>query len=742
MLLVISILSIKDVVSSVTYTQEYVGLSKQTIPQKLIPKKTLSNGDQYGYAVSIGNSKAVVSSVKLVALDDGSLGSGGVVYLFYLRADGSRKWYDSGKTFVTPYGLDGYGTSVAIWDSVLAVGAPGMSMVHVYYETNFASSAELRPHEHSDGEDYFGYSVAVVHGTGHYSDSEAIVVGAYGYSHEHDHHSMGAVFVFAMENYQWHQVGIVQPSRPVGGGYFGFSVAAYGNTIVAGSPGAEAVYLFTLKAHQCPHEGHMPEGCHPEHHRRLQHEHHESQYYWEYREEMEVVGVEGEAKGFGHTVAIFNGTVLTVAVGAVYDSQYSMQQSQTGAVYVFSQIRKGDVYSSWRPTEFLRENHHRSLQEGGEHGHYNERYWPIKQSAYTADKLDNFWMLETTIYGNAAGEKFGSAIAVEYQHCLIGNHPEASGVGRVVLYSRQRTGDTTSGQPIAKGPLYKSLWVQEATLNDRFGNMNDMFGGAVGLNKNIALVGSYLTGFDTSTSVIGPGAAYIYDAVKVTANVEETAATTTDDTATQLGGLMKSLTVFSFSFIMAVVTFGSGFVAYKVTQKKINDGAFDSFYESMGWSRVKKGGVNSLNDIDSSISSQHAMLGGGNDSEHSNSSRSSQYSLPSMAPTPHTSYSTRSVTSNQTPHSSNYGRGPIKTSQVGQPSTSPRESHNRSVPVSTSVRTNSSIPQGGGNHQHVAMGNATGRSSSGERHPGQSGNLSSNQYQPRTNRRMNNMNNL
>jgi len=638
------------------YSYKYTGFSSSTVPQDVIPKTSLNDGDQYGAAVSVWKGKAIVSSTRLVAMDDGFVGEGGIVYMFY-RKGSSHEWIDSGMQFMSPYGVDGYGHSIAIWDTTIAVGAPLLGNVHVYSGTNYQTSSELEGRG-GGAEDYFGYSVAVVHGSGHYSSSGAIVVGAYGHSENKEHQHTGSAFVFALDSFnQWKEVANLQPARVQQGGYFGYSVAAYGNTIAVGAPGSESAYVFSLVGHyrECPHEGHMPEDCEAQHHHRRErrrglqegeegdHEREEREreerehnhfYYteWQYKEELEVSAAQGEELGFGTTVAVYNDTTLTVAIGAIYDYQVS-SSTPTGSVYVISQIPESDAISSWHPTDYFPEHeHHRSLQAAPDEHHNDQRYWPIKLTGYTADKLNKYWTLETTVYGSASGEKFGHAIAIEYNHLVIGNHPEAQGVGRVEIHSRGKANSQPVNSPIYQGPLYMTLWAKSTDISDVYGGVNDMFGGAVSLYDSTLFVGSYLTGFSSSSNMIGTGAVYAYDAVTVTATLVEDATASAPVVDDSLNALMKSMTVLSFSFIVAVFSSVCGFVAYKVTLRKINDGSFDSFYALVGWTRIET--KTSLSDIDSSVTSQHAMLGGdrstdrsyGGGIDFSTSSTSSSYS--------------------------------------------------------------------------------------------------------------------
>lgn len=48
---------------------------------------------------------------------------------------------------------------------------------------------------------------------------------------------------------------MLEPSEMKEGGHLGYSLAAYGNTLVAGAPGHNSVHLFEMQLHveDCPH---------------------------------------------------------------------------------------------------------------------------------------------------------------------------------------------------------------------------------------------------------------------------------------------------------------------------------------------------------------------------------------------------------------------------------------------------------------------------------------------------------
>jgi len=121
---------------------------------------------------------------------------------------------------------------------------------------------------------------------------------------------------------------------------------------------------------------------------------------------------------------------------------------------------------------------------------------------------------EKVIYGATAGQQFGYAVAADYKNVLIGsNNKHAFGAGSVQVYQRQATDSRDYDRPVISGPLFKRVYTLSASLSDSKGNNGDKFGTSLSLYKNQVLVGSYLKGL-TSVSSVGTGAAYIYNAIR------------------------------------------------------------------------------------------------------------------------------------------------------------------------------------------------------------------------------------
>ena len=136
---------------------------------------------------------------------------------------------------------DGFGVSVAISGTTVAVGAPGYAKsagrAYLFGKSGvgWKQSTELKG---SDivASDYFGYSVFI-------SGSTA-VVGAPGYAKD-----AGRAYVFTDAAGGWKQVAELKGTNTVAGDYFGYSVVISGSTVAVGAPGysktAGRVYLFT-----------------------------------------------------------------------------------------------------------------------------------------------------------------------------------------------------------------------------------------------------------------------------------------------------------------------------------------------------------------------------------------------------------------------------------------------------------------------------------------------------------------
>mmetsp|Transcript_1760 Transcript_1760/g.2761 ORF Transcript_1760/g.2761 Transcript_1760/m.2761 type:complete len:794 (+) Transcript_1760:36-2417(+) len=608
-------------------TEVYVGLSNSTVPLPLeVETVDLVSGDQFGRAVSIWGSTCIVSAKKRAVTTSGSADDDGLVFVFKQTDD--RKWVDTGLILASYQDEDGFGESLSLSQGAAVIGAPkddsygyNSGKAYVFYSVGdefLKYSEELVPSNPRAG-DFFGFSVAIVHGHGKYA--HAIVVGAYGHNHDDHMEGSGSVFIFTSSGSSWYETVVMQPSEPYQNGYFGWSVAGYGNAVAVGAPGQESVFLFHLEPveKECPHEGppeDMPSGC--EHHRKLkvdadgeeqqrslQGEPPHTYTSWEY---VEILHVQNDLQyyagdKFGSSVSVINETTLTVVAGSPFDNDYG---ATPGAVLIMSLLPYGDVWSTWTPShpdDHPEEHEHhngdvkledmsteqiakskginlppreksmprsrinserRSLQGGPEEHRHN--VWRIRSYEYTIDKDGNYWMLMSKKYGSNSNEMFGYTTAVSDKHVLVGTFPPPTSRGRAELLVFNSTGKVNSDSPVYKGPLYMKEWVKETNIYDRFGGNGDYFGSSVSLYGDTALIGGFLTGFKGGMN-IGTGAAYIFDAVQIV----KPSSSKVDMSET---GAIAGMWISAFIIITAVLI-AAGYASMKLGRWYVDNGGLD-----------------------------------------------------------------------------------------------------------------------------------------------------------------------
>lgn len=532
----------------------------QATPQTLQPKVSLASGDQFGRVVAMWDHLVAVASSE-VAVDSstGDAGNQGKVFLFHKNY--LLVWEDSQQYFTSGYQNDGYGTGVALYDGILAVGAPKDSTmgenrgkVYIYTGNTFGTTSTVVATEHADNNDYFGHSVAITHGFTDYYGVGTLVVGAWGHNKDKEHEGAGCVFVFAqLEQNVWTEVGLIEPSVMVDHAGFGYSVASYGNGLVVGSYGSDHVHVFELHGHthECPHEDpqhqdeNMPAACQESDdgsanagRRSLQGggpPDENKKYYleWKYDEELMIGFDNGKGEGkpedknsiqhFGASVAIYNSSgILTVAVGC--SECVTDNDVEVGAVYVFSKLAKSYTAENWYPDDYHPPKRQlRSLQEEGkdekdekdEKENEEERHylWNPYEHETHASKDGDYWFTEGSFWGRKQYEHFGWSICIDDATLLVGSNPSVYLQGRAEVYSRRKI---TSGAPdfVQDGPLYDTAWRWASNLQDKSGVTGDKYGYSVALHGNSAIVGSILSGLQEDGS-FGSGAAYVYDRVKL-----------------------------------------------------------------------------------------------------------------------------------------------------------------------------------------------------------------------------------
>jgi hypothetical protein len=570
----------------------YMGLKNSTKPQSLKPRDSLASGDQFGQAVAIWDDVCLISATKRAVLSSSSSSVHadieGVVFVF--KQNERRQWSDTGAVLASSVAEDGFGHSVSIYQGTAAIGAPyddmhgvDSGLAYVYYSTSSSGGENLLGNyytlqsEHQRAYDYFGYSVAVVPGDSYYSHG-TVLVGAYGHDWDGRMINSGAVFVFANSGTDWFQVVMLQPSQPYMDGHFGWSLAGYKNAVAVGAPGQESAYVFHLEPvrTECPHDmppDEMPAGC-QEHFRQRKLQGgdpaHHTYMSWNYIEILHVQNSMETNKGdlFGSSVAVINETSLTVVVGSPYDGSSG---TASGAVVILTQLPKSDIWNSWSPGNPNNAEHHsganilqlrseessRQLQPQEMIDH-RMNIWNIRSNTYTTDKDGSYWMLAKKITGSSM-DRFGQSVAVSDNHVLVGTNAGNSKKGKATIFVFNSTKWQQTDSPIYRGPLYMKEWKKETDLYDAYGGVGDYFGYTLGIYEETAIIGAFLTGYQSKWN-IGTGGAYVYDAIQlVTINNEEKIVSSTsssgDSNSLTIQNPFLRIIIYSSIVLLALVVF-------------------------------------------------------------------------------------------------------------------------------------------------------------------------------------------
>jgi hypothetical protein len=183
------------------------------------------SNDEFGGSVSVSGNTAVV----------GNLDS--PVACVFVRS-GTNWTREAVFVGLDPFGDDSFGKSVAVSGDTVVVGAPeessgmeesGAAYVFVRSGTNWIQQAFLKA---SNAREYdgFGNSVAIV--------GDTVVVGASGQGYHDDALGSGAAYVFVRHGVNWSEQAFLKICYCEASSYdaVGYSVAVYGDTVVAGAP--------------------------------------------------------------------------------------------------------------------------------------------------------------------------------------------------------------------------------------------------------------------------------------------------------------------------------------------------------------------------------------------------------------------------------------------------------------------------------------------------------------------------
>ena len=330
---------------------------------------------------------------------------------------------------------DGFGVSVALSGTTVAVGAPGFgksagrAYLFARSGATWKQTAELKGFD-TIASDYFGYSVCV--------SGTTAVVGSPGYAKD-----AGRAYLFSDSATGWKQVAELKATGVAAGDYFGYSVVLSGDTAVVGAPGyaktAGRAYVFTNTAGG-------------------------------WKQTAVLKGSDaGANEGFGYSVAISG---KTAAVGA------PVYTKNAGRAYVFT-----DTASGWKQAAELKGSDTVS-DDGfgisvalsgttavvGADGH-------AKQAgrAYVFTDSAAGWKQSAELKGSdtVANDGFGISVVVSGSTLIAGAPDHAKQAGRAYVFA-----DTANG------------WKQVVELKGSDTVAEDGFGVSVVISGATAVVGA------------------------------------------------------------------------------------------------------------------------------------------------------------------------------------------------------------------------------------------------------------
>lgn len=317
--------------------------SQSHLPQQSLSDEDITGiagqKDQFGVSMAVDNGVAAIGALKAKGF--------GVVYIY--EYDGSDWQFKQTIESKTPTYDDFFGSSVAIKNNVIAVGAYHDSIENTYgavylfefiegqwqqtqkidsdepdYESHFGVSVQLYDEWLFIGSSYDSVDgigeIGRVHVYKRTGDDYVLMQklqqpipdnsSAFGVKiHITNGHlfvaattiDYGKVYVFSLENNQWLYKQTLEPQSPIRGYLFGVSISQDNDLLAIGSPqGIGGVYLFELVNNS-----------------------------WEFKQEI-IAGDRAQDDWFGASVKLFGDTLL---VGSYRDDDMGFD---SGSVYVFN----------------------------------------------------------------------------------------------------------------------------------------------------------------------------------------------------------------------------------------------------------------------------------------------------------------------------------------------------------------------------------------------------------------------
>ena len=469
-------------------TQTYtIAISRQSASifaqQAYVKASNAETLDEFGFSVAISGDTLVVGALyesgdatSTAASPNNGAGAAGAAYVF-VRANGVWTQEAYLKASNAEAG-DSFGSSVAIDTDTIVVGAiyesgdatstaasPNNAALYsgaayVFTRSNgvWAQEAYLKASNAGAG-DSFGYSAAI--------SGNTVVVGAYSEAGDATSTAAnpndasinaGAAYVFVRTNGLWTQQAYLK-ARDTVSGYFGYSVAIDGDTVVVGSYGDAAG---ATSAVACP-DSSVAAGAAYVFLR--------SNGAWTQQAYLTASNVEG-CDYFGYSVAIAGDTVV---VGASFEGGDATSTTaspnnaayEAGAAYVF--VRSAGVWS---------------------------------QQAYL--KASNA----------EANDRFGWSVAISGDSVVVGAIGES---GSVISTAANPDNNIANAGAAYVYVRSDGVWSQQAYLKASNSGIVDYLGSRVAISGDTVVVGAYHEAGDaTSTaaipnnSAVDAGAAYVF----------------------------------------------------------------------------------------------------------------------------------------------------------------------------------------------------------------------------------------
>jgi ribonuclease BN (tRNA processing enzyme) len=419
-------------------------------------------GDQFGFSVAVSGDTAVVGAY---GDDDGGSASGSA-YVF--TRDSTGKWIQKQKSKASDAAAnDFFGGSVAVSGDTAVVGAVGNG-------GSFSGSAYVYGLQHKltapddAASDFFGESVAV--------SGDTAIVGAAG--DDDGGTDSGSAYVFTRDAAgTWSEQQKLTASDAAADDIFGVSVAVSGDTAVVGArgddddgPDSGSAYVFTRDAAGT------------------------------WSEQQKLTASDAAAgDGFGCSVALSGDTVV---VGANRSDDFTVSLPfDTGSAYVFTRDATGTWIQKQKLTASDAAGHDefgRPVAVSGDTVFVGANPGTGSESGsayvFTRDPAGT-WIQKQKLKASdaAADESFALSVAVSGDTAIVGafrNDDGATDSGSAYVFTRDAAG----------------TWIQTQKLGASDAAATDIFGSAVAISGDTAVIGARLDDDGGSAS----GSAYVF----------------------------------------------------------------------------------------------------------------------------------------------------------------------------------------------------------------------------------------